>query len=266
MEDNLLNSISPFSKIKKEYNIIINPILFKLSFTILLIFLIIIEINFQNFKDNQNILKIKQIIKNKNDLQLYLKNKTSFFLKKRLIHLKRQNIKYNESKLITFQDKINWLIIHESPEYKSNIVDKIKLHEYSKKILGKDICVPIIKIYNNINEIKLNELPKKFVLKLNHGSGMNIICKNKLKLNLYKAKLKLKKWKNMNFGLKTAEFQYMFVNPKIYAEKYLSDNLMDYKIFCFNGKPEFIRVRKFIPGNKTKIHSHNDTNWKLNKL
>jgi hypothetical protein len=67
------------------------------------------------------------------------------------MYLKRHNIKYKESRLITFQDKINWLIIHESPEYKSNLVDKIKLHEYSKKILGKDICVPIIKIYNNID-------------------------------------------------------------------------------------------------------------------
>jgi hypothetical protein len=95
---------------------------------------------------------------------------------------------------------------------------------------------------------------------------MNIICNNKLQLNLYKAKLKLKKWKNINYGLKTAEFQYMFVNPKIYAEKYLSDDLMDYKIFCFNGKPKFIRVRKFLPGNKTKIHNHYDTNWKLNEF
>ena len=39
-------------------------------------------------------------------------------------------------------------MIHESPQYKSNLVDKIKLHKYSKKVLGKDICVPIIKIYD----------------------------------------------------------------------------------------------------------------------
>ena len=52
------------------------------------------------------------------------------------------------------------------------------MHAYSKKKLGIDICVPIIKIYNNSEEIKLEELPDKFVLKCNHGSGMNILCNN----------------------------------------------------------------------------------------
>ena len=41
------------------------------------------------------------------------------------------NQTYNESNLLTIQDKLNYLLIHESPEYKSNIVDKIKLSEYS---------------------------------------------------------------------------------------------------------------------------------------
>lgn len=52
------------------------------------------------------------------------------------------------------------------------------IHQYSKKILGKDICVPILKVYKNAEEIKLEDLPEKFVLKVNHGSGMNLICKD----------------------------------------------------------------------------------------
>ena len=40
---------------------------------------------------------------------------------------------YNETNIVTIQDKMNWLLIHESPEYKSNIVDKILLREYAKK-------------------------------------------------------------------------------------------------------------------------------------
>ena len=94
---------------------------------------------------------------------------------------------------------------------------------------------------------------------------MNIICNNKLEFNLSLAKLKLKKWKKINYGLKSTEFQYMYVNIKIFAEKYLCDNLIDYKIFCFNGQPKFIRVRKILPGH-IKIHNHYDTNWKLNKI
>ena len=184
-----------------------------------------------------------------------------------MIYLKKANLSYNESNLLTFQDKINWLIIHESAEYKSNIVDKIKLHKYSQKILHKDICVPILKIYNDVNDINLEELPNKFVLKLNHGSGMNILCKNKLTFDLINAKKKLRKWKKTNFGLNSKEFQYMFVKRQIFAEKYLGDNLLDYKIFCFNGEPKFIRVRKILLDKKhTKVHNHYDINWKLNDL
>ena len=127
---------------------------------------------------------------------------------------------YNESNITTIQDKINWLIIHENPEYKANIVDKILLHEYSKKILGKDICVPIIKIYNASEDINFDELPDKFALKCNHGSGMNILCNNKSKLNKTDAKIKLDKWMKINYGLGGFEFQYLYVKRKIFISPF----------------------------------------------
>ena len=98
---------------------------------------------------------------------------------------------YNDSNIKTIQDKLNWLLIHDSPELKSDIADKILLRNYSIKILGKDICVPILRIYNNIDEINLDELPNRFVLKCSHGSGMNIICNDKSKFDLNRAKSKL---------------------------------------------------------------------------
>ena len=133
--------------------------------------------------------KISEIFKENPDLNLFLKNKTEYYYEKRKHFYNKKNI--NESNLLTFQDKLNYLIIHESPEYKSNLVDKIKLSEYSKKILGKDICVPILKIYDDANEINLNELPDKFILKCNHGSEMNIICKDKSKFDFELAKKQL---------------------------------------------------------------------------
>jgi len=68
------------------------------------------------------------------------------------------------------------------------------LHEYSKEKLGKDICIPIIKVYNSPDEIRFNELPEKFVLKCNHGYKMNIICDNKKTFDLEDAKIKCKEW------------------------------------------------------------------------
>ena len=167
-------------------------------------------------------------------------------------------------KLETIQSKISYLIVHESPDYKSKIVDKIGVHEYAKKVLGKDICVPILKIYNDANEINFDELPNQFVLKNNHGCGMNIIVNDKSKLNFEDAKNTLNKWKNDNFGVAAGEFQYINVNKKIFAETFLKDNIEDYKIYCFHGEPKLIRVQKKV--EPRKINNYYTLDWKLTDI
>lgn len=157
-----------------------------------------------------------------------------------------------------------YLLVYDFPENKSRYVDKILLREYSKEILGKDICVPILKIYNNTDEIDINELPQKFILKCNHGSAMNIVCKNKSLFNLNHAKQILKNWMNINYGLLGFEYQYLNVKRKIFAEKYLTDDIIDYKINCFNGEPKFIRVKKHING--ANVNNIYDLNWTITDL
>lgn len=201
------------------------------------------------------------------DRELYLKNKISFYYNIRANFLLKHHVIYNESNLTTFQDKLNYLVIHESPQYKSFMVDKIKLRDYSKKKLGKDICVPLFKTYDDVNQIKLEELPDKFVMKYNHGSGMNIICKDKKTLNIQILKHNLNKWKNMNYGLWSTEFQYIYVKRRILVEKFLSENLIIYKVFCFNGEPKFIQTEKKINiTNHTFAHNYYDLDWNLTEL
>ena len=98
------------------------------------------------------------------DRQIYNKNKTEFYLNLRIKFLLKYKVIYNDLHSETIQDKFVWLDIHESPQYKSFMADKIKLRAYSKKILGKHFCVPILKIYDNPYEINLDDLPNKFVI------------------------------------------------------------------------------------------------------
>ena len=199
-------------------------------------------------------------------LKLYAENKTAFKIRGRQRIMERYGKIYNESNIKTIQDKLNWLLIHENPENKTNLVDKILLHEYSKKKLGKDICVPILKVYNSSEEIDLHQLPEKFVLKCNHGSGMNILCSDKSKLNLMNAKIKLDKWMSINYGLISFEYQYININKKIFAEQYLLDNIIDYKIYCFNGEPKFIRVQKKLADDSEKVNNYYNLDWTLNDI
>ena len=96
---------------------------------------------------------------------------------------------------------------------------------------------------------------------------MNIICENKSNLNFNKTMEILSFWNSMHSMLDTAQFQYLFIKKKIFVEKYLDKELIDYKIFCFNGQPKFIQIKKVL--NKTKhtyLHNHYDVNWKLTEI
>ena len=197
-------------------------------------------------------------------LELYFEDKKKFYERGRDYINKRNGKPYNETNVITIQDKLNYLLIYESPEDKTKIVDKILLRNYSRKILGKDICTPIIKIYNDPEEINLDELPDKFVLKCNHGSGMNIFCEDKSKFDLSKAKKTLKNWMNINYGLYRFEYQYLNVKRKVFAEQFLDKEIINYKFSCFNGNPEFIRVKAKI--NETNLYNIYYTNWTISNI
>ena len=89
-----------------------------------------------------------------------------------------------------------------------------------QKKIRKKYFNKIIKIYNNTEEINITELPNKFALKTNHGSGFNIIVKNKTNFNLTYAKEKLNHWLNIDYGALGEE-----LNILLLKEKFLLKNI-----------------------------------------
>ena len=148
----------------------------------------------------------------------------------------------------TIQDKINWMKIYDSTPLKTKCADKIRLHEYCIEKLGKDICVPILKVYNNTDEINWDELPKQFVIKCNHGSGMNIIVKDKETINRQEVIKRLNGFMADDFAFHVGfEMHYHDIPHKIFVEEYKCDehqkeSLLDYKFWCFNGEPKFYTI------------------------
>ena len=183
----------------------------------------------------------------------------SYYYLKRIEFIKKNGRQYNESNLVTFEDKLNWLLIHDTNELKGKCADKILLHEYSKIKIGKDICNKIIKIYKNTKQINFNELPDKYVIKTNHGSGFNIIVTNKTELNYTLTKILLNEWMKIDYGKVGAEFHYSFIKRKIFVEEFIGNNLKNYKFLCYNGKPKYVYVS--IVDNNTKYRNFYDMNW-----
>jgi len=183
----------------------------------------------------------------------------NYYYKKRLRFLKKYKRIYNEFNITTFEDKINWLCIHDVNQLKGKCADKILLHEYSINKLGKDICNKIIKIYDNEKQLNFEELPEKFVLKANHGSGFNLIIQNKTELNVENVKNLARKWMRTDYGKKNAEFHYSFIKRKLFVEEFIGNNLKNYKFLCYNGKPKYIYVS--IEENHNKYRNFYNMNW-----
>ena len=97
------------------------------------------------------------------------------------------------------------------------------------------------------------------MIKTNHGSGFNIIVKNKKIFNLVNAKKKLNLWMNIDYGKAGAEFHYSFIKKKVFIEEYIGSNLKNYKFLCYNGNPKYVYVSIKIGGKKYR--NFYDMNW-----
>ncbi|MBD7909419.1 ATP-grasp fold amidoligase family protein [Sporosarcina gallistercoris] len=163
----------------------------------------------------------------------------------------------------TFNEKIQWLKLYDRNEEYINLVDKYSVRKYISKTIGENYLIPLLGIYESVDEINWDDLPNKFVLKCTHGSSSNIICKNKSELNIKESKKLLQNWMKKNWFWYGREWPYKMVKPRIICEKYMVDEskneLKDYKFFCFNGEPKIIQVDY----NRYSGHKRNlyDINW-----
>ncbi len=162
---------------------------------------------------------------------------------------------------ITFTEKLWYLTVYDNSFLKTYCSDKITLVNYCESKIGKNLCIKQLGVYNKPEDIDYSKLPNKFVIKCNHGSGWNIIVKDKSKINKKEINNKLNCWLKTKWS--KHEFHYHNIPPKILIEEYKENighsDLTDYKFYCFNGKPEFCQV---ITDRHTgeKI-SHYDMNW-----
>ncbi len=163
-----------------------------------------------------------------------------------------------------FNEKIQWSKLYDSTPLKTRLADKYLVRDWVAEKIGKQYLIPLLGVYDRFEEIDFSKLPDSFVIKCNHGSAYNIIVKDKAQLDLADVKTKLDRWMSENFAFKNGvELHYLNIPPKIIIEQYMQEesgeDLRDYKITCFDGKPEFI----WIDGDRFSEHKRNlyDLEW-----
>lgn len=160
----------------------------------------------------------------------------------------------------TFNEKLNWLKLHDHrPEYVT-MADKYAAKEFVANRIGKEYIIPTLGVWDRADDIEWEKLPEQFVLKCNHDSGGLIICKDKSKLDKRAAVEKLNKGLHCNYFKVEREWPYKDMHRRIIAEEYVEPktgkkDLPDYKFFCFDGvvKVMFIGTERQTPGEEVKF-------------
>ncbi|MBW9324173.1 glycosyl transferase [Enterococcus casseliflavus] len=191
-----------------------------------------------------------------------LKRSIPSYLFLKIQYKKVMGKKLNLREPITFNEKLQWLKLYDRRKEYTFLVDKYKVKEIVGAKIGKEYLIPTLGYWSNFELIDFGSLPNQFVLKCTHDSGGVIICKNKKDFNFHEAQKKIDDSFGCNFFYMSREWPYKNVVPKIIAEEFISDNLSDYKFFCFNGEVKIVLVCRNRYTKEGLTEDFFDTDWK----
>ena len=148
----------------------------------------------------------------------------------------------------TFVEKLLFLKLkHFRDEKYVKCADKYAVREHVSKLGLGYILNELYGVYECAEDIPWKQLPEKFVVKWNFGSGYNILCRDKKHFDIDNAIKQLTTWRSEEIWLSYSEMQYKYAPKKIICERFLEPegqekSLTDYKVYCFNGTPRAILV------------------------
>lgn len=180
----------------------------------------------------------------------------------RRTYKKRYGREINLSNPQTLCEKLQWIKLFYRDPVMVRCADKYEIHNYLDEIGMADLGNEVLGVYDSANDIDFDSLPQKFVAKATHGSGWNLICKDKSKLDRKKAVAEMNSWLKLDTFVFGREWHYKDIPRRIVVEKFLDYTpLYDYKFMCFNGVPKYLQLNGDIDG-KHYVDFYDLNEWK----
>ena len=162
-----------------------------------------------------------------------------------------------------YTEKIQKSILSERNPLYHKLVDKAAVKEYVASVIGEEYVVPTLGVWSRVEDIDWDALPDRFVLKCTHDSGSAVICRDKASFDRMSACRHLDGCMKRDYWKTSREWAYKGLKHRVIAEPYLpdlasaavSEEVSDYKFFCFGGRPEvmFVATDRNSPGQETKF-------------
>jgi hypothetical protein len=191
----------------------------------------------------------------------------------------------------TFNGELAQKMLSDHSNLVAMVADKLLVRDFVAVRIGPEFLPKLYQVADSPSELNWNELPNRFVVKVNHGSGGIFIVGNfsnpevlplfllkwnwpryllnYSELNTRRLSRLLKQLVNKSYFYlpnKFPEWAYSQVNPKIFVEEYLEpldqrQPPSDFKFFCFNGVCKVVQV----DSDRFSQHTRQmfDPNWTL---
>lgn len=145
----------------------------------------------------------------------------------------------------TLNEKILFLSLKTDTTLWTRCADKYEVRDYVNECGLEDILIPLVGVWDHATDIDFDKLPDEFVLKATHGSGDIKVVTDKSKLIIPKIVAEFEEDLKHQYGALESGHHYMRIKPRMIAEELIhndpetakiSSSIIDYKIWCFNGK------------------------------
>lgn len=172
---------------------------------------------------------------------------------------------------IKFNEFIQLYKLHYKNPLMHKCVDKFEAREFIKERGLESFLVPLIGVYDSVEEIDFKGLPDKFVVKTTDGGGSVEVkvVHEKGKEDLEKLRKELQEWMKFPKPRKHIGREWAYENDyprRIIIEELLENNdgnpdIDDFKFFCFGGKYKVLEWHKDRNTNHSAAHYDENLNF-----
>jgi len=136
-------------------------------------------------------------------------------------------------------EKIQFRKIYGNHRFYARLTDKYRVREYVTVRVGEKYLVPLLGVYQRLEAKDFDSLPKRFVIKANHGCNWQEVVRDKHRLDIDATVRRFNKYLGMRYGAASGERHYGFIQPRILIEELLEDETggcaWNYCFFCCNS-------------------------------
>ena len=145
---------------------------------------------------------------------------------------------------VTFNDKVNWRILHDRRPLLEGTCDKLWMKEHASRLAGDLVRVPqTYWVGTDVSELATVELPERWVLKPNHSTQLVLLGQGRP--DVTELRHATEGWLEEDLAARTGEWAYSSARPLLLVEEFIGlpgETPSDFKVYVFDGVPRLVKV------------------------